>query len=87
MRVYAQISDLQFISLPAEVGEFLLYIMLNTIIVNSHNSKSLAWNWQMCLIELYISIFKFLTGRTLALYFWLLSFFIIINLSKEKLPW
>ena len=28
MRVYAQISDLQFISLPAEVGEFLLYIML-----------------------------------------------------------
>lgn len=42
MRVYAQISDLQFISLPAEVGEFLLYIMLNTIIVNSHNSKSLA---------------------------------------------
>ena len=52
MRVYAQISDLQFISLPAEVGEFLLYIMLNKVLTF----------FPSCLYVVYFPVFYFSLG-------------------------
>ena len=53
MRVYAQISDLQFISLPAEVGEFLLYIMLKMSQVKAQSKhKGILENGEAGLFKL-----------------------------------